>query len=47
MENFQADRGVIDGLPEAHSTRLFAAKYQCRVFMNFFKRLSPSEGHNS
>jgi hypothetical protein len=36
MERFKVDRCVIDGLPETHATRTFAARHGNCVFMNFF-----------
>jgi hypothetical protein len=36
MKRFKIDRCVIDGLPETHATRTFAARHRGKVFMNFF-----------
>ncbi len=36
MERFSVDVCVIDGLPETHATRAFAARHRGRVYLNFF-----------
>jgi len=36
MKRFRIQLCVIDGAPELHSTRRFAARHRGRVFMNFF-----------
>ncbi len=36
MEGFHVERCVIDGLPETHATRAFAARHPGRVYLNFF-----------
>jgi len=48
MERFSVDRCVIDGLPETHATRAFAARHRGSVFMNFFnegQRGAPKWSH--
>ena len=45
VQRFRVDRCVIDGLPETHFTRQFAARHPGVVFMSFFNEHQRGEAN--